>query len=266
MPNLRLSVSNIAWDVLEDVKVANFLSENQITAIDVAPSKYFSDVDVPSVAEVSRVREFWASFGIEIVGMQSLLFGTQGLNIFDAATHEALFRALERVASIASGLGAKALVFGSPKARDSSGLSVLEAQSLAREFFSRLGDVGLKQGVCFCLEPNPRIYGCNFITHSLEAAHFVRTLNHPGIKMQLDTGTVITNNEDFESEIPLYRDLVGHIHLSTTHLAAINSDREKIIPIIHCVQRWFSDCPITIEMVPSIDLFDSILMAKRELI
>ncbi|MGM1231309.1 sugar phosphate isomerase/epimerase, partial [Escherichia coli] len=71
-----------------------------------------------------NVRQWWADQGIEITGMQALLFGTTGLNVFgDNKSQEALLEHMRAVCHIGAGLGAIRLVFGSPKNRDRSGLS-----------------------------------------------------------------------------------------------------------------------------------------------
>jgi len=79
---MRLGLTNLAWDPSQDEAVAGLLARLGVDAIDVAPSKYFADVAAVREAEVRRVRDWWADQGIEITGMQSLLYGTQGLNLF----------------------------------------------------------------------------------------------------------------------------------------------------------------------------------------
>src|SRR5690606_27519313 len=122
--NVRIAISNIAWDIKEDLAVAQLLAEFGIDAIDVAPGKYFPDPAAAKDREIARVRRWWADQGIEITGMQALLFGTTGLNVFgEKDCQQALLDHLRAVCRIGSGLGANRLVFGSPKNRDRSGLS-----------------------------------------------------------------------------------------------------------------------------------------------
>jgi sugar phosphate isomerase/epimerase len=101
--------------------------------------------------------------------MQALLFGTRGLNLFgDAATRNAMLVHLDAVCRIGAGLGATRLVFGSPKNRDRTGLSDAQAETLAIDFFRRLGDIAGNHRVQVCLEPNPPCYGANFMITSAE--------------------------------------------------------------------------------------------------
>jgi hypothetical protein len=113
---MRLAISNIAWDVSEDLAVAKHLNKFDIDAIDIAPGKYFPDPTDAKDADIESVRRWWAEHGIEITGMQALLFGTTGLNVFgDSQSQAAMLTHLTAVCRIGAGLGATRLVFGSPK-------------------------------------------------------------------------------------------------------------------------------------------------------
>lgn len=81
---MRLGLTNLAWDPSQDEAVAGLLARLGVDAIDVAPSKYFADVSAVREAEVRQVRDWWSDRGIEITGMQSLLYGTQGLRTCSA--------------------------------------------------------------------------------------------------------------------------------------------------------------------------------------
>jgi D-psicose/D-tagatose/L-ribulose 3-epimerase len=263
---LKVSVSNIAWDPSFDKEMADFFRNNNINAIDIAPSKYFSSNMNPSDSDVLKVRTFWEKQGIELIGMQSLLFGTIGFNVFsNKLIQQNMLDHLTKVAKIAQALGIKNLVFGSPKNRDASVVSKDLVGQIAHSFFNKLGEIGLKNNVIFCIEPNPPSYGCNFITNSLSAYEMVKAINHPSIKMQLDTGTIATNNEDFKVEVPIYVQEVGHIHLSTTDLKPIFTDKKRLTPIVNTIKKNFDNNFVTIEMLAqnSSEVFNSILFAQE---
>lgn len=79
---MRISISNLAWDVKEDLEVANLLNLFNVDAIDIAPGKYFPEPASASIADIHAVKDWWQERGIDIIGMQALLFGTTGLNVF----------------------------------------------------------------------------------------------------------------------------------------------------------------------------------------
>lgn len=221
---LKLSISNIAWNVADDDKVAELLVSLNVSYIDTAPGKYFSDIKNVKNEEIIKVRQWWQDRNIQFAGMQSLLFGTTGLNLFEIQTQQPMLHHLEKVCHIGSLLGATRLVFGSPKNRDRSKLDDNSTKDTALDFFNKLGNIAKSEGVIICLEANPVCYGTNFLTTTKETAEFVKELNHKNIRLQLDMGTVYTNHEDF-SDIEKYAELIGHIHLSESNLAKFNSEQ-----------------------------------------
>jgi sugar phosphate isomerase/epimerase len=216
-----LSISNIAWDVNLDEEVSKILNIQSINYIDIAPSKYFKNIFNVSDAEIDIVKSQWNDRGITIYGMQALLFGLQKpLNIFGFEhEREELLRYLDAVCRIAGGLGVKHLTFGSPKNRDITDVIPSSIDKTAINFFNSLGNIAQKYNVIINLEPNPVEYNCNFCTTSEETYRIVTLVNHPNIKMQIDTGAIIMNREDVNK---IYFNS-GHIHLSEPNLQVLGT-------------------------------------------
>lgn len=220
---MKVSISNIAWDVSEDEDVAALLGKYQVGAIDIAPGKYFKNPSEAKKDDILHVKKWWSDQNISIIGMQALLFGTSGLNMFGSNdSQEKMLNHLEHVCSIASTLGATRLTFGSPKNRDRSGLSDDLTQDIAFTFFKRLGNIAANHGVIICLETNPAFYECNFMTKTPETAQMVKAINLPSIQMQLDLGAITMNQENPEEMIQKYANLVGHVHISEPNLKVLN--------------------------------------------
>lgn len=251
---MKISISNLAWDISEDVQVLSLLKEFSIDAIDVAPGKYFPEPSKAKSSDILAVKKWWNDQGIDILGMQSLLFGTQGLNVFGSRnTQDKMLGHLADICRIGATLGATRLVFGSPKNRDCSGLSQVNAIDIAQSFFRRLGDVASKEGVIICLEPNPEVYGANFLTSSEETYEMVKLVDHPAIKMQLDTGAVILNNEDFLSVVQKTKDVIGHVHISEANLAIVGDTFSEHELLASGLKSFLPDHPVTIEMLATKD-------------
>jgi len=254
---MRLSISNIAWDTSEDAAIATLIRGLGVDAIDIAPSKYFLEQSTATSKDIADVRAIWRRRGFDIVGMQSLLFGLQGLNIFGPVGHRAALLAhLTHTCRIASGLGATRLVFGSPKNRDSSGLEPSHAHSLACDFFSSLGNIALNEGVHICLEANPPSYGCNFLTSTAEAIALIQEINHRAIKLQLDTGTALINGEDgaqLISSLSREPDLIGHIHISEPNLIPPGDGSSSLPTLLNALRKTLPNSLVTIEMLATTD-------------
>lgn len=247
---MRLAISNIAWDIDEDEAVAQLLNRFSIDAIDIAPGKYFPQLDKASDENISRVKAWWMERGIEITGMQALLFGTSGFNVFGSIkTQDALLEHLKAVCRVGGGLGATRLVFGSPKNRDRSGLSDQEALDVAIPFFRKLGDIAQTWGVTICLEPNPACYGANFMTTSQETANVVRKVAHPAIRMQLDTGALTINQEDPLAVLRDCANLIGHVHASEPNLVPLGDGGTVHARMAVALDQYLPQHVVSIEMV-----------------
>lgn len=247
---MRLALSNIAWDVSEDEALVALLQRYKIDAIDVAPGKYFSDPANASEEDIARVKAWWGERGIEITGMQALLFGTTGLNVFGPAeVQETMLRRLAAVCRIGAGLGATRLVFGSPKNRDRSGLTDQEAMDVAVPFFGRLGDIAKSYGVVVCLEPNPPCYGANFMTTSADTARVVEQVGHAAIKMQLDTGALTINDENAATVLGSHAPLVGHVHASEPDLLPLGGGGTDHGKVNAALEHYLPTHIVAIEML-----------------
>jgi sugar phosphate isomerase/epimerase len=247
---VRLAISNIAWDIQEDFSVAKLLEKFAVDAIDVAPSKYFPNPANTKDGEIANVRKWWADYGIEITGMQSLLFGTLGLNVFgDRQSQDAMLEHLRAVCRIGAGLGATRLVFGSPKNRDRSGLSDVQTLERAVGFFRRLGDAAKEHGVFVCLEPNPARYGANFMTTSEETSHVVSAVGHDSIRMQFDSGALTINGESPKAVLECSAKLIGHVHASEPDLVPLGDGGTDHQLMCKALNGYLPDHLVTIEMV-----------------
>lgn len=247
-----ISISNIAWDVTKDEDIAKVLNEYAVPYIDIAPSKYFDLLSQTKEENILEVKSYWNSKGVEPIGMQALLFGTKGLNVFGTSkTQNLLLQHLAHICKIGRTLGAKKLVFGSPKNRDRSHLNDNQTLEIAVDFFRRLGTIAESYGVVICLEPNPECYQANFMTNSIDTANIVREIAHPNIRMQLDVGAMNINNEDPTSVIKTVAPLINHIHISEPQLAPLNKNNPYHKKAAEAIQTYLPAMPITIEMLTS---------------
>jgi D-psicose/D-tagatose/L-ribulose 3-epimerase len=247
---MRLAISNIAWDTAEDEVIATLLHRFDVDAIDVAPGKYFPEPAEATEEDIVRVKNWWSERGIEITGMQALLFGTTGLNVFGPPeAQDAMLRHLTAVCRIGAGLGAKRLVFGSTKNRDRTGLSDQQAMDVAVPFFQRLGNIAQNYGVVICLEPNPTCYNANFMTTSAETAQVVRQIAHPSVGMQLDTGALTINGEEPSTVLQDCAPLIGHVHASEPDLLPLGDGGTDHGKMVAALEQHLPNHVVSIEML-----------------
>ncbi|MDO5103494.1 MAG: sugar phosphate isomerase/epimerase family protein [Lautropia sp.] len=220
---MRLALTNIGWAPADDAAVAALMQQQGIDAVDVAPSKYFEEPLQVSDQQVAAVRRWWAERGIEITGMQSLLFNAEpALNLFGPpAVRARMLERLTAVCRIAAGLRAPRLVFGSFRNRDRTGLSDAEAHAMALDFLGTWADRAAAEGVWICLEGVAPHYGANYLTDTISTVALAKQLNHPALRVQLDTVTVQEAGEDIERLLLQHAALIGHVHACERDLLPI---------------------------------------------
>jgi hypothetical protein len=109
------------------------------------------------------------------------------------------------------------LVFGCPRNRNIPGSEHLP---VAADFFHQIAGFAAAHGTVIALEPNPPYYQTNFINTTPEAFAFCRQVDHPGLRVNLDLGTMIHYDESLDG---IVKDLalINHIHISEPQLVVI---------------------------------------------
>jgi sugar phosphate isomerase/epimerase len=216
---VNFAVSNIAWPKEQDAAVAGVLTGLSVTGIEVAPTKAWPSPLAATPAEVEAYRRFWNERGLSIVAAQALLFGRPELTIFEAAeTRAKTLDYLTGIVRLCAQLGAKALVFGSPKNRRVGNLPADEVRRIACDFFGRLGEVAAAAGTTVVMEANPPEYGADFVTQAGDAVELVKAVNHPGFRLHLDTGCMTLADDPIRETFAAGASLVRHIHVSEPNL------------------------------------------------
>lgn len=236
---MRLSISNMAWDPAQDEAVVEILQSSGIDAIDICPGKYFPNPHDVAFEEITAVRKWWESRGIEIVGMHALLQGAGNHNLYLGESHKAhLLSWLDRVCRIGEVLGATRLTLGSPRSRDHGTRPLSDSLEIAADFLHRLGCIADEHGVIVCVDPVPETCSHNPITNSMLAGAVARMSGHDNIKMQLDTGAASLVGEDLDSVLRVQGRHVGHIHISEPYLVPIGHGVVNHPEMAGHIARW----------------------------
>ena len=245
---VRLAASNIAWDPTEDDDIASVLRSAGFTGVEVAPTKRWESPLDATARDIADYRAHWADRGLAIVAMQALLFGRPDLQLFGpAGVRRALCEYLTGLIELAHGLGAHALVFGSPKNRKRGSMPVAEANAIATDFFRELGAVALARQCVICIEPNPPAYDCDFVNSTAEAVALCEAVDSCGVRVNGDVGAMVAQNEDPLTTIAGARGWLGHFHVSEPALAEITDSPHQAAAATALAESGYSNW-VSIEM------------------
>jgi D-psicose/D-tagatose/L-ribulose 3-epimerase len=237
------------------------LRDAGITALEIAPTRLWPEwTGASAVAATAAARQF-AQSGFSISSFQAILFGKPECRLFGSEKErQLLFDHLALCADLAAALGASRIVLGAPKNRDLCGKSETAAFHMAREFFRAAGCCFARKGLCLCLEPNPRQYGCQFVTNSSEASRLVCAVASPGFGLHLDTGCMFLAGEDPVEAVRAQAAILCHVHVSEPFLAPLTPQPlyEKVFRTLDEVgySGW-----VTLEMRPTPEPITTLLEA-----
>lgn len=246
----HLAASNIAWDSSDDERVAAMLAAGGLSGVEIAPTKWRTDVFVLPPAAAETYRAWWEDRGLRIVALQSLLYGRPELQLFRESTRQALGDHLKNCIGLASHLGAQVLVFGSPSARVRGSLSFDEAVDVAAVFFRDIADRAAAVGVTLCIEPNPPEYGCDFVNTLGEAAVLSDAVSSAGFGVHADVGAMTLAGEDYLAALRNAAPHLRHVHASEPDLAEIGTrgvDHPRVKDALVAIN--YNGC-VSIEMRP----------------
>lgn len=249
---MKFSVSNIAWPTSKRSEAYALLKSYGIRGLEIAPALFLhesSNPFAPSPEQIAVACDLAQDAGLELVSMQSLLFGVSDAALFeDVAALDRFCAGMHSAIALAQRLNIPNLVFGSPLQRNiPSSFSPGQAESRALTIFRRLGDEALAAGTKLGMEFNPQIYGTNFLNTGDEALSFVQKVDHPAISLILDIGAMHINGDfdQIEEFAGKASSKISHVHLSEPRLAPAPADSLQAARVISALldvgyDGWFS--------------------------
>ena len=192
----QLCVSNICVKHVSQLQFVCLLKLFGITHIQIAPTILINSWS--NLNFIDNYVEQYKNLDIIPYSFQSITFSLNNLNIFSDETSNLLLEQLYKIIDCAKKNNIKILVFGCPKNRTiiNDLNNNVEIFSL---FFNKVGNYIGDNDITICIEPNSKKYGCNFINTIDFCESIVRKINHPKIKMMVDIGNAIMENDNLNN-------------------------------------------------------------------
>ncbi|WP_330684463.1 sugar phosphate isomerase/epimerase family protein [Sporofaciens musculi] len=241
---IKLSISNIAWDAVNDQVVYDHMRLAGYMGLEIAPTRMFPGHPYEKKTEAQEyVKKLQEEYGLKICSLQSIWYGRRE-KIFGAIEErEALLEYTKKAVDFAEVVGTENLVFGCPKNRC---IGISDDRKVAVRFFKELGDYAAEHSTVLAMEANPVIYETNFINTTKEAIELIQEVGSIGFKLNLDFGTICYNRENLEELAP-YIDIINHVHISEPALKLIGK-REEHRKLMGLLRDAAYDGYVSIEM------------------
>ena len=265
---MKLSISNIAWSAEHDEEMYEFLHANAIHGLEIAPTRLFTSQPYDNISQAKNFRsKLKEKYNIAISSVQSIWYGLSE-NIFESdVSRMILLDYTKNAIDFACALECGNIVFGCPKNRTiPSNMSANIYLAIAFDFFRQIGDYANANGTCIAIEPNPVIYNTNFINTTTEAFEVCRKIDNPGVKVNVDIGTIVYYEEHIDM-LGDNVDLINHVHISEPRLVPIEK-RLIHIELIKMLRGLNYSRFFSIEMANqnSIDLIKQTILYAKELL
>lgn len=88
------------------------------------------------------------------------------------------------------------------------------------------------------------------MTTTLDCATVVRAVDHPALRMLLDTGAMQINGEDPQDVVPYTADITEHIHLAEPGLIPYGDGNADYISVRDSLVRHVPRCTAALEILP----------------
>lgn len=218
---MKLAISNIAWSAEDDGQMYTFLKSAGFEGLEIAPTRIILENPYDKLKEAEAFKNnLKTDFSLAIPSIQAICFGRSEA-IFGTEDERGNIKDyIKKAIDFAKVLECNNLVFGCPKNR----IIGENQQGIALSFFDELGTYAHQNKTVLAMEPNPEIYGTNFLNTTAQAIDFVKEINNEGLKVNVDLGTIIHNNESLDA-IANNIDLINHIHISEPYLEPIKESR-----------------------------------------
>ena len=213
---MKLAASEIAWQENEAEEAFAILQKAGFCGLEIAPPRIAGPLPYAAPKKAAAfARRVKQQFGLAVCSMQSIWFGQQG-SLFGPERAQLLQYTKDAIL-FAEAAACKNLVFGCPKNRN---MPKVATENDAISFFKEIGDFAAQHGTVVSLEPNPPIYGTNFINTTKQALAMAGKVASPGFMVNVDFGTIVENKESVESfsgAVPM----LHHVHISEPNLVLV---------------------------------------------
>ncbi len=209
---MELSVSNLAWDNKDNLKILKILKKYDIKHIEGVIPKISKWDDITDL-KINDFKNLLKEYNISVPTIQSIFYGKNIDSLFD---EQSFLTHIRLLIDLSKKLDYKIMVFGSPNLRKNSPFNDLSS------IFKKVDVLLNNSGVILCIEPNSKIYGGEYFFTVSEIVNFIKKNNFNNIKTMIDTHNIILEGEDPIKVLSIYNEYIHHIHISENKLTPLS--------------------------------------------
>ena len=215
-PGFDYAMCNESMMDLPFAEQCKIVGDAGYTGIEIAPFTLVKE-GVAEITATQRQEMFMAMAdnGLTCAGLHWLLAPPPtGLHFTtpDDADRAKSVGYLNELIDFCGDLGGKALIFGSPKQRNTVGISIDEAKKHFADGLATVADHAQNRGVQVLIEPLDKTQ-TDVVNITAEAMELVEKIDHPAIQTMFDFHNTVDETETFEEVITKYFKFILHVHV-----------------------------------------------------
>jgi len=223
---MNISISNILWpkgfDRLEEFFYE--LSRQNIVGVELALNCFWTEPIETSRNDILFLKNLLNRYHLKLVSIHSLTFTRPDLELFrDSAKLNELEDYLFRCIDLARQLDCSNLVFGSPKTRNTYGMSKQNLDEIFLKFITKINDYS--EGIFFNIEPLS-IHFCSYLNRFMECVELLENQDLKWIGIQLDIRSIIESDENIQ-QILKQHNYIHHAHTGNPGMNVLGGLYEK---------------------------------------
>jgi D-psicose/D-tagatose/L-ribulose 3-epimerase len=217
--------------------------------IEIAPFTLFDDPGTFTSAQVAEIRRAMEDCDLEFTGLHWLFLKPEGLHITtpDDGVRRRSWDHLKRLVDLAGQLGGGVLVLGSPKQRNSMGVSREQAANNLEEGLRSLADFTTRRNCTILLEslsPDQT----DVINTMAEAEQSIERIGHSGIQGIFDFHNCSNETKSWEELIEDYFPIIRHVHLNEVNGSYPGTGSSDFLPAFKKLAKKGYDGWISLEI------------------
>ena len=205
------SMAELSW-----TEQCRIISDASYSGIEIAAFTLVKEsVNEISPAERKEMVTVMIDVGLECVGLHWLLAPPpKGLHFTspDSEVRQKTVTYLDILIDFCGDLGGSYMIFGSPKQRDTRGISVEQAKNYFIEGLTKVADHAKQRGIEILIEPLGK-RTTDVINTLAEASEMTKHIDHPAIKMMFDFNNTVDESEPFDVLLRKYYKNIHHVHV-----------------------------------------------------
>jgi len=247
---MKFAICNETYQGWDFERTCAHIAETGYQGVEIAPFTLKDDPRELTEGDAAGLKKIAEAAGLEIVGLHWLLVKPAWMHL---TTPDDLLRKdtvafASHLAHFCGALGAKIMVWGSPKQRNlEEGWDYDEARDRAATALRQVSEAAAAAGVTIAMEPLGR-KETNFLMTAAETVELIERVDHPACRLHLDVKAMSDEEKEIPAIIRESNEYTVHFHANDPNLRGPGFGEVKFEPIMAALKETDYNGYVSVEV------------------